>query len=96
MNPGNEVRSSVVSEGEALPRLTDLKGAQPDISTDFKTEHHEGNPDRGDGDVRSAGTDRVDDRLHVETRSNTTRLPVCNPAFLKAQTKPRERPDLRG
>ena len=90
------VAVEVAAEKWLMPRLADFKAAHPDISIEFETDHREVDPDRRDFDVWIAFTDRVADTLHAETLFEETLLPVCSPAFLKAQGQPREPSDLHG
>ena len=54
-------------------------------------------PNHGNFDIPIAGTNRVDETLHVETPPvNETLLPVYSAAGLKAQRTPGEPTDLRG
>ena len=90
------VAVEVVAEKWLKPRRAEFKAAGPDIASEVEKDHSGVAPDRGDCDVWSAGTDRVEETLHVKTRFEETRLPACSPAFLKADGKRRDPPDLRG
>ena len=72
------------------------KAAHPDRSTGFTTDQREVYPDRTDGDVWIAFTDRLNKTRDIETLGRETLLAGCSPTVLKAQEEPQEPPHLHG